>query len=408
MSEESLQEYGAPAHVNKRTDRSTRRRFLRRTGAGLLGLTLASRRGVASESKPGVFRLWATSDCHVGTDLKKGRESLADAIRQSEGGGADGGPGFHWDIAIHAGDFSGNQGSPRNGEGREVVRQFGALKTHRREQFYCVAGNHDATFADEARQWWFRKWIDPTGKNTAYSGVEPRRRPYPIEGTWERYSFRVGNLLFLMMSDRNDTGPPVGRGPKGGYPAGAVTGDTFRWWQRMVEANRDCIIISAHHHMLRETTIASGPWEGFTKDKAGKWKTGYHGYYPEGGPKGASYLYFVDGKPDAQAFERYLAAHPGAIDMWLGAHTHAKPDSKVNGRSHVERKWNVDFINVAGLTRFHGPKHSMPMSRLLTFTEGSSEARVQCCLHTSEYASRGWYDRAERTVDLSRPFQIRA
>ncbi len=29
--------------------------------------------------------------------------------------------------------------------------------------------------------------------------------PTPIEGTWERYSFKVGNLNFLMMSDRNDS-----------------------------------------------------------------------------------------------------------------------------------------------------------------------------------------------------------
>ena len=34
------------------------------------------------------FRLWATSDAHVGTDLKHHkRESFADAIRQSERGG---------------------------------------------------------------------------------------------------------------------------------------------------------------------------------------------------------------------------------------------------------------------------------------------------------------------------------
>jgi len=47
-------------------------------------------------------------------------------------------------------------------------------------------------------------WIDPTGEHTAFSGVDAGRRPYPIEGTWERYSFRVGNMLFLMMSDINE------------------------------------------------------------------------------------------------------------------------------------------------------------------------------------------------------------
>ena len=38
------------------------------------------------------FRLWAMCCSHVGTDLGFGRESLADAIRQSEQGGEEGGP----------------------------------------------------------------------------------------------------------------------------------------------------------------------------------------------------------------------------------------------------------------------------------------------------------------------------
>ena len=40
--------------------------------------------------------------------------------------------------------------------------------------------------------WWWQKWIDPLGEHTAFSGVDARRRPYPIAGTWERYSFRAG------------------------------------------------------------------------------------------------------------------------------------------------------------------------------------------------------------------------
>jgi len=341
----------------------------------------------------------------VGTDLRFGRESLADAIRQSEQGGSEGGPPFQWDVALHLGDFSGSQTPPDDAEGREVVRQFGALSEHRREDFYCLVGNHDASGVDEPCQWWFRKWLDPTGENTKHSGVDPSRRRYAVEGMWERYSFRVGNLLFLMMGDRNDGGPPVGRGVRGGYPAGAVTGETFDWWHRTVEGNRDCVIVSAHHHMLKETTVASGPWEGFTRDGSGNWQSYYHGYFPGGGPEGASYLYFVDGRPDAQAFEGYLAEHPGAIDLWLGGHTHTNPDDRKGGRSHIERKWDVNFVNVAALTRYHGERASMPLSRLLTFTEGSDQVRVQCYLHISEYAPQGWYNPAERIIRLNKPFQ---
>lgn len=355
---------------------------------------------------PEVFNVWASSCSHVSKDLARGnRESLADAIRQSEQGGAEGGPAFDWDIAINVGDFSAEQTSPHDQEGKEVVRQFGALQKHRREDFYCVAGNHDASMADDPTQWWFRKWIDPTGENSEYSGVDPAKRPFPIQGTWERYAFRVGNLLFLMMSDRNDVGPPVGRGEYGGYPAGAVTEETFRWWQRMVEENPDAIIISAHHHMLKETTVASGPWEGFLKDDAGGWVSHFHGYYPQGGPEGASYLYFVGDRPDAQAFEGYLAEHPGAIDLWLGGHTHTYPDDRTGGRSHVETKWDTHFVNVAALTRYHGKDTLLrPMSRVLTFTQGSDQVRVQCYLHTSDYAPQGWYPPARRVLKLSKPF----
>jgi hypothetical protein len=345
---------------------------------------------------------------HVGTDLANGRESLADAIRQSEEGGSDGAPPFGWDFAVHVGDHSGAQRSPTDEEGTEIVRQFGASKSHAREDFYCVAGNHDAPMeVDAPLHWWFRRWIDPMGENTEYSGVRRSELPYPIEGTWERYSFAAGNLFFLMMSDRNDFPPPIGRAgaSSGGYPAGAVTGETFEWWKHRVEAGHDKIVVSAHHHMLKETTVASGPWEGMARDEDGEWRSSYHGYRSDGAPEGASYLYFVDGRPDAQAFEGYLAANPAAVDIWLGGHTHSNPDDRKGGRSHVERKWGCNFINVSALSKYHGLTN-VPMSRLLTFTDGSVDVRVQCYLHTSDYAPQGWYARAERTLRLSRPAEL--
>jgi len=356
------------------------------------------------------FRIWATGDAHVGTDLRNGRRSLAEAILQSERGGEEGGPPFDWDVMLDIGDMSGNQMQPNDDEGREVVAQYGALEKHAREQVYNVVGNHDATWTDDQPQWWFRKWVDPIGENPEHSGVDAGARPFKVEGTWERYRFQAGNVLFLMLADRNDGDRPVGRGnvgarESGGYPAGAVTGETFDWWVDQVESNQDKIIVSAHHLMLKETTVASGPWEGFgERDRYGRYKGVYHGYFKDGGPMGASYLYFVDGNPDAQAFERYLAAHPGAIDMWIGGHTHTNPDDTCGGRSHIERKWGVTFLNCAGLTRYHGRPNSMPMSRLLTLTEGGDSVRIQCCMHTSEHAPQGWYDKVERTVPLRHPF----
>ena len=171
-----------------------------------------------SVSELKTFQVWVFSDAHVDRDKKygNGRESLADALRQSESTS-----GFDWDIALDLGDMSGAEGTPKDAEGEEIVRQFGVVKRHRREQIYDLSGNHDRSGLDEPQAWWWRKWVDPTGEHTEFSHVDATKRPFPIEGTWERYSFRVGNLLFLMMSDINEPTQKVGRGTLGGNIANA-------------------------------------------------------------------------------------------------------------------------------------------------------------------------------------------
>jgi len=343
----------------------------------------------------GSFRLWVGGCSHLATDLHFGRESLADAITDSERGGDEGGPAFDWDIMLHLGDLKGAQDTPTDEDGELLRAQTAAAQEHGREHFYHLLGNHDASGPDEPTQWWFRTWIDPTGENPAVSGVDNGQRPYPVSGTWERYSFEVGNILVLMMGDRNDGEPPAGRAAKGGYPAGRVTSETLAWWREQVEAHPDRIVISCHHHMLEDTTVASGLGEGI----AGK----YHGNFPDGAPEGSSFIYFLDDRPHARAFESYLEAHPGAIDLWLGGHTHAHPDDRFGGRGHIERKWGVGFVNCAAITKHHAGR--TPKSRLLTFEPGSAQVRVQCYLHTSDFAPEGWWGPGERTLPLRHGFE---
>ena len=63
--------------------------------------------------------------------------------------------------------------------------------------------------------------------------------------------------------------------------------------------------------------------------------------------------------------------------------------------------------NVAAMTRHHGQhkRPHFPLSRLLTFEEGKREVRIQCYLHTDDYAPRGWYAPAERSVPLRHAFE---
>jgi hypothetical protein len=88
-----------------------------------------------------------------------------------------------------------------------------------------------------------------------------------------------------MMSDINEPSQKIGRGTLGGNPGGVVSGDTFRWWQHMIEENRSSIVITASHYVLKDTTVASGEWEGMRRDPNGAWKSWYlHGdsYAPQG------------------------------------------------------------------------------------------------------------------------------
>lgn len=349
----------------------------------------------------GRFRLWVGGCSHLATDLKHGRESLADAITDSERGGDEGGPAFDWDVMLHLGDLKGLQDTPGDADGELLREQTSVAEKHGREHFYHLLGNHDASGPDEPTQWWFRTWVDPTGEHTEVSGVDNAARPFPVTGTWERYSFEVGNLLFLMMGDRNDGGPPAGRDATGGYPAGRVTSETFDWWREMVRAHPDRIIVNCHHHMLEDTTVASGLGEGVEEDpRAGH---SYHGSFEDGAPEGSSFIYFLDDRPHARAFERYLEAHPGAIDLWLGGHTHTFPDDTHGGKGHIEQKWGVWFANCCALTLHHGGK--APLTRLMTFEDGSDEVRVRCYLHTSHFAPEGWWEPGERVLRLSRPFE---
>lgn len=342
------------------------------------------------------FNVWVTACSHIHSDLKAGRHSISEAIAQSEFGGQRGGPSFDWDIMLHLGDISGTQEPPRDEDGPPVVEQLTSGKKHCIEQIYQLLGNHDASGPGEDTQWWFRKWIDPEGLNPQYSKVIKEHRPFPISGNWERYSFQAGNVLFLMLGDRNDGGPPKGRSEKGGWPAGAVTLDTFEWWKRMVESNQDKIIITCAHHVLRDTTVASGRGEGVP--------SGCHGEYEDA--PGASYLYWVGDETDSTRFQDYLRDHPGSVDLWLAGHTHTHPDNRYGNKGLIEQRWGVTFANCSALTRHHGSRkrNLYPMSRLLTMTEGSKDAVIRCYLHTTDYAGEGWYAPAEYRLELRHVF----
>ncbi len=92
----------------------------------------------------------------------------------------------------------------------------------------------------------------------------------------------------------------------------------------------------------------------------------------------------------------------GAIDFWIGGHTHVKgPDDNFGGKTISESRWGVTFLQAAALTRHHSGSH--PLSRLVTFSDGSKKAKMQTYLHEAKYKRNpvGFYVPAEITLLIS-------
>ncbi len=390
------------------------------------------------------FVLWGFSDPHVNTDLTQGSYlSLETAVKDTLGTTGTG-HGFNWDLAVVLGDVTGDEECPGPAQFTELVNQFASTGVNR-NLFYTVVGNHD--FGDNRDHAYVEKYLDPLGTHTATSNVDASQMPYPIlpGAEFDHYAFEFGNVLFLMLGDRNDADYPFGRtcgssflkddGSHGidgvndgrGHPAGTYTLETYNWWVDQIENNPDKIIITTAHHQLLNTGARSGIGEGVLAPEAP------HGNHGWADAAGSGFIYTMwdedantyttidcldknqnpipgcDGNSDGLSdvgFRQYLDAHPGAIDMWLYGHTHAylTPDSTYNGRSLIEQVDGVTFVNLLAVSRFHGANVA-PFSRTFDFLEGLDELPIKSYRHYSGWNSGvGFYQPAETTITLSKAF----
>lgn len=324
------------------------------------------------------FRPWVFGCSHLATDgaVSPPRESLALALQQSET------PAFGgWDIAIDLGDHNGTPPASDK-SGVEMVRQRAVLTQHPIEAIYPVGGNHDKEAAGEPYGWWVQRYPDPMGTSPLTSGIVQANRPYAIDGTWERYKFQVGNIVFLMMSDVARPSNNL-RGICGGDPGGSVTQETFDWWRGWCEyyRNRSEIVVTCHHYLPKDTTIATGDCEGGTIVN-GVYVPHYHGAGFD--PKGSGRLYYIGDTVDADDFMAHLAQYPGDCALWFGAHTHALPGTTLNGRGLRQNINGCEFINCAALTLHHGKSAlQQPRSRLFEFTSSSNIVTMRNWYHTT-------------------------
>jgi hypothetical protein len=347
--------------------------------------------------------IWIYGCPHEAKDIQYGYKSLETAIRHSIS--SEFGP---WDVAIDLGDHAATQTPPTDEEGVETTRQRWSAGGEVAHKIYPLSGNHCRNHSSDPSGAWFRKYLDPLGENTKYSGITNSGRPYPITGNWERYKIQIGNIVILMMSDVNRP-LTAHRGDPGygGDPGGVVSQSTFDWWKNEVENYRNGpeIVLSCHHYLLKETTIATGEYEG-SKVVDGVRVGHFHGLGDSNGQY-TSYLAYVDESRDDMQFINHLSAHNGDVAMWFGAHTHVKPGIKISNRSLVEEKYGCTFVNAGSLTAHHGVAgHLYPRSRKLTLTDGSSTASLGQYFHTNtDFSNKGWWP-TPRAVNLGKIVQL--
>jgi hypothetical protein len=381
------------------------------------------------------FNAWLSTCSHLVGPTGNGK-TLGLAVDQSRGKYADA-PAFDWDVLIDLGDWTASQGPPNEEEGLKLAELLEKSLGKDRGRFFSVSGNHDGDPIGWEPGAFTRKYVNPLWENEHLQTARLKEGQTPNEpdfrqlieypGTrWDRYLVRTGNVVWVMMGDRNEfdylalarkdlTGAfQAGRGsaegmPRGGYPSGSVTLDTFEWWKKVVEdpAFAKDILITAHHHMPAFTTITTEDGE------PGE----YHGKSGSVGPNGETggQLYWIreysqEGKEvnqyaQTRPFLNYLRDHPGAIAAWIGGHTHIHaPESEINGRGMHVRKYDVTFISVGALTDSHAGGLNQ-MTRMLTFEEGSDQALLSVYVHRSrERRQKGWVADAARRVPLGREF----
>lgn len=381
------------------------------------------------------FNAWLSTCPHL-IGPTGNTEMLRLALNQSRGL-VSGAPAFSWDMMVDVGDWTASQAPPGHEEGELLASFLNKSFGEDRGRFFTVSGNHDG----DQRGWlpgqFTQSYVNPLGEDaySSTSGFEASQRPnspdfkqllsYP--GTrWDRYLIRSGNVIWIMLGDRNEFDTlaeargdrsgkyQAGRGsaagmPNGGYPSGSVTLDTFEWWKGVVEnpAFSEDILITAHHLLPRNTTITTddgdpGNYHGSTGSIGPNGRIGGQLYWlREYDESGSEIFQYAQTRP----FLDYLQDHPGAISMWLGGHSHiGSPEEVINGRGIYVRKYGVTFISVGALTDSHGGR-SNQMTRLLSFEDGSAEAVVNVYIHHSTDGHPvGWFAPASKRVPLGKEF----
>lgn len=355
-----------------------------------------------SPRKKSEHRFWIMGCMHFAADAEEGQNTFFKAIQDSVL------MNFDYVNLLMLGDFASSKGYPSKFEGEYIASQLKFLGS-KRERLLTLAGNHDADDGQE----WFKKYCLYTADNKKQKDA------------FRNYSYRYGNVLFLMISDQNDMPFPRGRANAfpGGHPAGSISQETFDWLKHQLQSNAKSNIVICSHHMLKATTfntdVLGGIALGPTPEASMPERHGISAGIVDGESKkllkGLSYLRFV-GAHDLEAKEgaldpvrKLLNEYPNVL--WLGAHTHGsllRGDGKPRKFVHKDENGNV-FVNCSSLSQCHG-KFCDPSSRVMILREGSNRFEIKAFVHANGYLGEqrtGWSTPSSFAAEMRFPFALK-
>jgi hypothetical protein len=307
--------------------------------------------------------------------------------------------GFDPHLVVHAGDHYSAQVptelATHSDEGAEIARQRNSCPAMPVSKQIEVPGNH--CWGDENLDC-HNRFVDTFGNNTAFSGVVAGDRLYPVYGVeGSHVYFSHGNVTWFGLCDQNGGAQPWGRsGGVGGFPSGSYLQTALNALYAYVQANPNKNIIVFAHHLLKDTTIATGDNEGVTG--------GFHG--TSGQPAASGRFENIVTNPATGAYideqtqvQEFMTANPGRISVWAGGHTHFLRNETYTGRGWNYFDGDTWHVSAGGLTLAHDGGN--PESLAFIFTEGSTTLRI------NKFNNGGAYsvglDR-DRHIDVTLPF----
>jgi hypothetical protein len=314
------------------------------------------------------FRLALFGCNHELADYNNGRDSIAEGFKALSFNG------ILCNLAFMHGDYSSHQEPietpTHDSDGTRVASKLNSLSINR-HNVYSVLGNHDW---GKLNCNWFRKWIDTFGENTASSGVNNSLRPYPIirNGTEvDHYAIIVRNNLFLMIGDYNGVDSPIGRNSlvDGGYPSGAMSRKAWDFMKAQIALHPTKNVFVHAHHLLKDTTIATGDNEGFNGN--------FHGTSGKQISSGRLDDIYDDSNQTSVSADEiitWMDNNSGKIFMWCGSHSHVEINQTYAGRGQYISKHGTHFLNVGALSRYHAGRDSL--ARIMLFQNGSTELNI--------------------------------